>query len=97
MQAAQFASLLRLAIARGVVDQDVDAAERGGRGRDVARHIRAVGEIANADRGMDAATASGDLSGILERLGAAGADGTAAARPRRIPARWIGRCRGWHR
>ena len=59
--------------ARGVVDQDVDAAERlGGRG-DIGRERRAVGNVAG--RGMRLDTVRGDLVAHRgQRLGAARAD-----------------------
>jgi hypothetical protein len=65
--------------AGGVVDQDIDAAERGTGLLDVALNRRAVGEI--ADRGMRLDAVLGDLSAhLLQRLGAAGADRDRGAR-----------------
>ena len=59
--------------ARGVVDEDVDAAERCRRGRDVTGNGRAVGEVAS--KGMRGGAKTGELGARrLERLLAPRAD-----------------------
>ena len=66
--------LLAVAITRGVVDQDVDAAQRRGRLADIAGDGGAIGEI--AARGMDLAAEPGELgAGIGQPLLAASTDG----------------------
>jgi hypothetical protein len=64
---------------RGVVYEDVDAAERRGGFRDVAGDLRRLGEVAH--RGMRLVPVSGDLvARPRQGLGAAGADRHRGAR-----------------
>jgi hypothetical protein len=72
-----------LAVARGVVDQDIDATQRA-RGRlDVTRDIRAVGEIADGTMHL-AAMADDLLARRLELVRPASADGDRSAGGREL-------------